>query len=163
MEPIVRVAAPSILEQIESFKVVTIVAILACCCVSNLAFLLWRRQKYQTSTNEIQTYDLCMQEGTFVHIPSELMDTKDTNKMKARIGSYSTLHNTIEAIEIGQCLTTQLDELSEDTAEPGAYDEDRVDMQIVEISEKLKNSSDETVNTESDNDESDSDEPLRNI
>lgn len=142
MEPVVKAAAPSLLEQIESYKILAIAVILACCCVSNLVFLIWRRRKLKRKftfgdTNETHTFELCTEEGVALfNIPSEVMET-NTDKMKTRVGSYSTLQNTIDAIEIGQILT--LDELSEE--QPGAYNEDEVDMQIVDITdeEPLKN------------------------
>jgi len=132
MEPVIKTAAPSLLEQFEPYKILAIAIILACCCLLNLVFLIWRRRKLKTETFETHTYDLCTQEGiALFNIPSQAMhtETKNTDMMKARVGSYSTLQNTIDAIEIAQIVT--LDELSEE--QPGAYIEDEVDMKIVDI------------------------------
>merc|ERR1712176_1109861 len=104
------------MEQLEPFKLMTIVVLLACCCVSNLVFLIWRRRKVKSDTNETQTFEISEGVALFT-IPSEKMECRNTDKTKTRVGSYSTLANTLEAIEIGQMLTLPLDELSE---QPGA-------------------------------------------
>merc|ERR1712079_66460 len=117
MEPIMREESKSILEHIESFKLVILLSVTGViCCIMVCLFVVLGRKKQQQQRQQFtngkrgtSTYDLVIEEGGCVSIPSEMMKTK------TRIESYSTLQNTIEAIQIGGILTTQLDEVSEDT------------------------------------------------